>query len=198
MIYHYCRVSTKEQNLDRQIDALAAYKPADRVFCDKQSGKDFEREQYQLMKSIARRGDEIIVKELDRLGRNKEGIKAEIEWARQNGVTLRILDLPTSLIDFQGQDWIADMVNNILIEVLGSLAEQERQKIKIRQAEGIAAMKLRGDWDKYGRPKKAIPVEEFYEYYSMVDRGFMTVTEACAGLGVSRSWWYKSIKEIGA
>lgn len=194
MIYHYCRVSTKDQNLDRQIDALAAYKPADRVFCDKQSGKDFEREQYQLMKSIARRGDEIIVKELDRLGRNKDGIKAEIEWARQNGVTLRILDLPTSLIDFQGQDWIADMVNNILIEVLGSLAEQERQKIKKRQAEGIAAKKARGDWDDYGRP--ALDVPDFPTYLSRVERGELTVTEACKALNVSRSWWYAKARTV--
>lgn len=194
MIYHYCRVSTKEQNLDRQIDALAAYKPADRVFCDKQSGKNFEREQYQLMKSIAQRGDEIIVKELDRLGRNKEGIKAEIEWARQNGVTLRILDLPTSLIDFQGQDWIADMVNNILIEVLGSLAEQERQKIKNRQAEGIAAKKARGDWDDYGRP--ALDVPAFAEYHARVERGELTVTEACKALNVSRSWWYTKSRTV--
>lgn len=193
MIYHYCRVSTKDQNLDRQIDALAAYKPADRVFCDKQSGKDFEREQYQLMKSIARRGDEIIVKELDRLGRNKDGIKAEIEWARQNGVTLRILDLPTSLIDFQGQDWIADMVNNILIEVLGSLAEQERQKIKKRQSEGIAAKKARGDWDDYGRP--ALDVPDFPTYLSRVERGELTVTEACKALNVSRSWWYAMVRK---
>ena len=192
MIYHYCRVSTKEQNLDRQIDALAAYKPADRVFCDKQSGKDFEREQYQLMKSIARRGDEIIVKELDRLGRNKDGIKAEIEWARQNGVTLRILDLPTSLIDFQGQDWIGDMVNNILIEVLGSLAEQERMKIKQRQAEGIAAKKARGEWSDYGRPAKV--VDDFDHWQHLVNNGTVTVTEACAALDVSRSWWYKKVK----
>lgn len=194
MIYHYCRVSTKDQNLDRQIDALAAYKPADRVFYDKQSGKDFEREQYQLMKSIARRGDEIIVKELDRLGRNKDGIKAEIEWARQNGVTLRILDLPTSLIDFQGQDWIGDMVNNILIEVLGSIAEQEREKIKRRQAEGIAAKKARGDWDNYGRPEKV--VDDFPTYLSRVERGELTVTEACKALNVSRSWWYAKARTV--
>lgn len=193
MIYHYCRVSTREQNLDRQLAALAAYKPADRVFCDKQSGKNFEREQYQIMKATVRRGDEIIVKELDRLGRNKDGVKAEIEWAKQNGITLRILDLPTSLIDFQGQDWIADMVNNILIEVLGSLAEQERMKIKQRQAEGIAAKKARGDWDDYGRPEKV--VDDFDDWLVRVNDGELTVTEACAALGVSRSWWYKKVRE---
>lgn len=196
MIYHYCRVSTKDQNLDRQIDALAAYKPADRVFCDKQSGKDFEREQYQLMKSVARRGDEIIVKELDRLGRNKDGIKAEIEWARQNGVTLRILDLPTSLIDFQGQDWIGDMVNNILIEVLGAIAQHEREKTHDRLMEGIAAKKARGDWDDYGRPEKV--VDEFSDYHARVECGELTVSEACKALNVSRSWWYKKVREMAA
>jgi DNA invertase Pin-like site-specific DNA recombinase len=115
MIYFYARVSTKEQNLARQLEAAKAYKDVDRVFSDKQSGKNYERTEYQAMKSILVRGDEVVVKSLDRLGRNKDATKAEIQWFKEHGVVLRILNVPTSLIEFKGQEWIADMVNNILI-----------------------------------------------------------------------------------
>lgn len=83
MIYFYARVSTKEQNLDRQLKTAKAYKNVDRVFCDKQSGKNMDRHSYQDLKSIVVEGDEVVVKELDRLGRNKSDIKAEIEWFKE-------------------------------------------------------------------------------------------------------------------
>ena len=125
---------------------------------------------------------------MDRLGRNKDEIKAELEWFKQQGVIVRILDVPTSLIDFQGQDWVRDMVNNILIEVLGAIAEQERKKIKQRQAEGIQAKKDRGDWDNYGRPALVIPdLEKFRE---MQKGGHISVAKACKELGISRATWY--------
>ncbi len=109
MIYHYCRVSSKEQCLDRQLEALSAYKPADKVFCDKQSGKNFDRKEYQNLKRSVLPGDEVIIKELDRLGRNKEEIKIELQWFKQNKVVVRILDIPTTLLDLHGQEWVADM-----------------------------------------------------------------------------------------
>lgn len=177
MVYGYARVSSKEQCLDRQFRALHQYKEIDRVFADKQSGKDFAREQYQVMCEVLQKGDEVVIEELDRLGRNKDEIKLELEWFKAHGVTIRILDVPTTLIDFQGQDWIRDMVNNILIEVLGSIAEQERLKIRKRQAEGIAAKRLRGEWDDYGRPKKETP--EFEKYLKMVRGGEATIAECC-------------------
>ena len=142
MIYFYARVSSKDQNLARQLEAAKAYKNIDEVFCDKQSGKNFDRAEYLRLKSVVVSGDEVVVKELDRLGRDKEGIKEEIRWFKEHGVILRILDVPTTLIDFQGQDWIADMVNNILIEVLGAIAQQEREKTHKRQREGIDAMQV--------------------------------------------------------
>ena len=123
MTYFYARVSTREQNLDRQLAVAKNYKGVDAVFADKQTGKKFDRQEYQKMKSVVKRGDEVIVKELDRLGRNKQLIKDEIAWFKENGITLRILDVPTTLIDFKGQDWIQEMINNILIEVMGSMAE---------------------------------------------------------------------------
>lgn len=201
MTYFYARVSTRDQNLDRQLAVAKAYKDIDRVFVDKQSGKDFERVEYQELKRTVRSGDEVIIKELDRLGRNKDGIKAEIEWFKAHGVTLRILDVPTTLIDFQGQDWIADMVNNILIEVLGAIAEQERLKNKQRQREGIEAMAVvngkkvsHKTGNAYGRPKRE--VKEFQVYLQKVKNGESTVVDACKELGISRTQWYRLIKEV--
>lgn len=195
MIYGYCRVSTKEQNLDRQTAALTGYKKLDRIYSDKQSGKDFCRDAYQQLKSVVVAGDEVVVKELDRLGRNKEEVKAELEWFKHSGVVVRILDVPTTLIDFRGQDWIADMVNNVLIEVLGAVAEQERKKIRARQAEGIQAKKDRGEWADYGRPKKVVDGEEFKYMVSRWEDGFITVAEACEKLRISRTKWYELLKE---
>lgn len=194
MIYHYCRVSSKEQCLDRQLEALSAYKPADQVFCDKQSGKNFDRKEYQNLKRCVLSGDEVIIKELDRLGRNKEEIKIELQWFKQNKVIVRILDIPTTLLDLQGQEWVADMVNNVLIEVMGAIAEQERIKIKTRQSEGIQAMKLRGDWEKYGRPKIEVP--NFAHYHKKTADGEMSVAEAIRELGITKAKWYRLCKEV--
>lgn len=200
MTYFYARVSSKDQNLERQLEVARSYKQIDKVFADKQSGKDFERAQYQLLKAIVQSGDEVIIKELDRLGRNKEGIKAEIEWFRSRGVVLRILDVPTTLIDFQGQDWIFDMVNNILIEVLGAIAEQERKKNKQRQKEGINAMPVSDGkrvslktGNPYGRPKREI--SDFEKFHKKQKDGLITVVDACKELGISRTQWYRLAKE---
>jgi len=196
MTYHYCRVSSADQNLARQVDALTEYKRADKLFSDKASGKDFEREGYQRLKSEVQRGDELIIKELDRLGRNKEEIKAELKWFKDNGVIVRVLDVPTTLMDFKDQSWIQDMINNILIEVLGAVAEQERKKIKRRQQEGIKAKKDRGEWDDYGRPKKEMDMNAVSDFREKIKKGEMTVTECCKQLGISRRTWYNRIKEV--
>ena len=203
MIYFYARVSTKDQNLDRQLEAAKAYKNIDRVFSDKQSGKDFDRPEYTKMKEIVQPGDEVIVKELDRLGRDKEGIKEEIRWFKEHGVTLRILDVPTTLIEFNGQDWIADMVNNILIEVLGAIAQNEREKIHRRQREGIDAMQLVNGkkvsakkGTTYGRKPIGI-TDDFEKFLKKQKDGQITVTECCEKLGISRRTWYNRVAEVG-
>lgn len=206
MRYFYARVSTREQNLARQLEAARAYKDdIDRVFADKLSGKSFDRPQYQEMKSIVRMGDEVIVKSLDRLGRNKDGIKEELSWFRQAGVVVRVLDIATTLVEWPaGQEWVMDMVNNILIEVLGAIAEQERLTTKQRQAEGIAAMPVvdgrkvsaktgRG----FGRPKANVSADAVRKIREKQKSGLMTVQDACAELGISRSKWYELVKEAG-
>ena len=197
MIYFYARVSSKDQNLARQLDVAKAYKNVDKVFCDKQSGKNFDRVEYQKLKDTVVQGDEVIIKELDRLGRNKEGIKTEIKWFKDNGVILRILDVPTTLIDFNGQDWIGDMVNNILIEVLGAMAQQERDKSKVRQREGIDSMEVINGkrisaktGRNYGRPQLEIEDDVLDILYRKQQAGDITVKECCEELGISRATWY--------
>ena len=143
-VFYYARVSSKSQNLDRQLEQFKALGADERdIITEKQSGKNFDRPAYQTLKNqLLRSGDTLVVCSLDRLGRNKEQIKEELEYFKQNKIRLKILNIPTTLVDFPaGQEWVLDMVNNILIEVLGSMAEQERVNIKSRQAEGIKAAK---------------------------------------------------------
>ena len=202
MRYFYGRVSAKDQNLARQLEVAKAYKDIDKVFCDKQSGKNFDRAEYNKLKETVVKGDEVIIKELDRLGRNKEGIKEEIKWFKEHGVTLRILDVPTTLIDFNGQDWIGDMVNNILIEVMGAMAQQEREKTEKRREEGIAAMPVVNGkrvstktGNEYGRP--AIKIDDFQKFLKKQKDGELSVKECCEQLGISRRTWYNKLKEVG-
>ena len=145
--YYYARVSSKEQNLDRQIAAFKALGAQEReIITDKESGKDLNRAGYAALKNaMLRRGDTLVVKSLDRLSRNKCDIKNELQYFKDNGIRLKVIDLPTTMMELpEGQEWVFEMVNNILIEVLGTIAEQERTTIKQRQAEGIAAAKQNG------------------------------------------------------
>lgn len=204
MKYAYLRVSSTDQSLSRQIDAVKKFAPDlkdERIFYDKQSGKNFDRAEYQKLKSVVSKGDEVIIMELDRLGRDKDGIKSELQWFKENGVIVRILDVPTTLIDFQGQDWIADMVNNVIIEVMGAVAEQERLKIRKRQREGINSMPIVNGkrvstrtGNSTGRPRKELP--NFEKIAKKQKEGLITVVEACSRLGISRAQWYRLVKEV--
>jgi len=152
--YGYARVSTREQNLDRQIDALREYGVAERdIVSDKASGKDLERNGYLFLKErMLREGDTLVIKSLDRLSRNKQEMLMELRYYKEQHIHVKVLDLPTTLIDVpEGQEWIFEMVNNIIMEVLASIAEQERNAIRQRQEEGITAAKAKGKH--LGRPK---------------------------------------------
>ncbi len=145
--YYYARVSSKEQNLDRQLAAFKALGAQERdIITDKESGKSLERTGYQALKNaMLRRGDTLVIKSLDRLSRNKTDIHNELQYFRDNGIRLKVIDLPTTMMELpEGQEWVFEMVNNILIEVLGTIAEQERETIRKRQAEGIEAAKQNG------------------------------------------------------
>ena len=174
------------------------------MYCDKITGSSFDRPQYNVLKAIVQEGDEVIVKEFDRFGRNKEEMKRELEWFKQKGVLVRILDIPTTLIDFKDQTWVLEMVNNILIEVLGAVAEQERKKTKQRQAEGIAAMPVVDGkrvsvktGRRFGRPASEIDDERFEKLAQKQKDGIITVADCCRELGISRSTWYDRVRKAG-
>lgn len=217
MMYGYARVSTaQKQNEARQIEALIAYGVEEKyIKTDKASGKDFNRENYQLLKNeILRPGDTLVVKELDRLGRNKEQVKEELKYFKDNKIRVKILNIPTTLMDLpEGQEWVFDMVNNILIEVLGAIAEDERIKIKQRQSEGIAAMKESKEYTKAyknkngelveahlkkkstrtgnvtGRPSMKIP-KNFDKIYNQYITKELNVKQICKLYDIPRSSFY--------
>ncbi len=196
--YGYARVSTREQNEDRQIEALIRFGvPEQNIIIDKASGKDTEREGYQYLKrQILRRGDTLVIKELDRLSRNKADIKKELECFKDMGVRVKILDIPTTLTDFPPEQlWIQEMVTAILIEVLGSIAENERMKIRARQREGIEAAKRKAV--RFGRPPKPLP-DNWREVMAAVKRGEMRPVEAMRELGLSRSGYYRLLAHNNA
>jgi DNA invertase Pin-like site-specific DNA recombinase len=200
--YFYGRVSSADQNLARQLESARQYKNINEVFTDKQSGKNFDRKGYLEMKEVLNPGDEVVVHSLDRLGRNKEMIKEELAWFKANGIVVRILDVQTTLIEFPaGQEWIMDMVNNILIEVLGSFAEQERENIRKRQAEGIAAMPVDENGKKISKKtgrgfgRQAKQPDNFAEVLNKQRAGELTLKEALALTGVGRTKWYELCRE---
>lgn len=188
--FGYARVSASHQNTDRQIVALKEYGISERdIIIDRQSGKDFNRSGYlSLKETMLRSGDVLVIKELDRLGRNKQMIKEELEWFKRNKIRVKILNVPTTLIDMDGQDWLIDMVSNILIEVMSTIAEEERVKNHQRQAEGIKAAKEKGI--EFGRPKLRKP-ENYEEVMRRVNSHEISTVEAMKLLGVKKTSFYK-------
>lgn len=203
MIFGYVRVSTKEQNLERQIRALLDYEKdlkKDNIYTDKQSGKDFNRDNYLKLKEKLRHGDILIIKELDRLGRNKKMVLDELKYLKDLGVRVKILDVPTTLIDLDSfgnevANAMMEMINNLLIEVLSTIAEQERVKIKQRQAEGIAIAKQQGKY----KGRKAVTEEDLPKNFSKLYKQWkdksINATQFSQLLGLkSRTTLYKYIR----
>ena len=196
--YFAVRVSSKDQNFARQLVVAKQYGiPEENIFCDKITGRRADRPEYDRMKTMLKRGDEVYFTELDRVGRAKHLIKEELEWFKEQGVIVRILNIPTTLVEFpEGQEWVMEMVNNILIEVLATISEQEWVKIKERREAGIAAMPVDEDGRKvssrtgrgFGRPGTEV------EDLSL--RPGETVNDACARLGISRATYYRKAKGV--
>ena len=196
--YFAIRVSSKDQNPARQIETAKTYGvPMENIFIDKITGRRKDRPEYDRMKSLLKKGDEVYFKELDRVGRDKSLIVDELRWFKEKGVVVRILDVPTTLIEFPGgQEWVLEMVNNILIEVLGTIAEQEWKKIKQRREEGIEAMPT----DENGRKISSRTGRGFGREKLDVDlelRDGETVADACRRLGIGRTTYYRKLKAEG-
>ncbi|EJQ37293.1 hypothetical protein IEI_05917 [Bacillus wiedmannii] len=195
--FGYMRVSTKEQNLDRQYDALKSYvTDKDYIYSDKASGKDMERKGFQDMLKAMRKGDTLYIKSIDRLGRNKELIKDYLEQFKKKGIRVKIIDIPTTMQDRPSEEeWVIDMINNIIIEVYTSMAEQERQNIKQRQSEGIAVAKSKGKH--LGRPVMELP-EEWDKLYKEWKAGQITAVAFMDAIGMKKATFYKKVKEYEA
>ena len=194
--FYYARVSTREQNLDRQIEALKALGADEReIITDKESGKNLERPGYQALKfTMLRPGDTLIIKSLDRLSRNKTDSHDELQWFKDNKIHLKIIDLPTTMMDLPDrQEWVFEMVNNILIEVLGTIAEQERITIHQRQQEGITAAKAKGKH--LGRPPITRP-DNWDTVITQWRSGQITAREAMRQTGLKSSSFYSHVKQI--
>ena len=187
----YARISSMTQHEDRQIKKLKEFGVEERnIIVDKESGKNLERDGYQLLKTkLLRAGDTLVIKELDRLGRKKSDIKMELEEFKAMNIRVKILDIPTTLVDFKEEtQWIQEMITNILIEVLGGFAEEERKKILKRQREGIDVALEKGV--KFGRPQVQVP-EEWERVIAMVENKEITSVEAMSLLNLKKTTYYK-------
>jgi Site-specific recombinases, DNA invertase Pin homologs len=191
-VFGYARISSSCQNLSRQIEALNEFGIDERdIFADKQSGKDFDREQYSLLKKILRSGDTLVIKELDRLGRNMTGIKKEWNYFLENKINIIILDMPI-LNTSNKSDLEKRLISDIVLSLLSYLSEKERLKIRQRQMEGISIGKANGIYK--GRKKKSL--SNFDEIYKEWKSGKITALKACSELGISSPTFYRRIKEF--
>ena len=209
-IVGYARVSSREQNLDRQLIALRQYVPEDMIVTDKASGKDLNRPGFQSLKigvGKLQNGDTLYIKSLDRFSRNKDDAKKELQYFSDIGVRVKILDIPSTMTDIiEGQDWILQMVNNVIIEVLTSIYELERTNIKERQREGLLAMpvdektgkkKSRRTGRCIGRPPIQPPAD-FEEFYQKWRRKELTAVAAMNALGLKSNSFYKLVHQYEA
>lgn len=193
--YAYVRVSTKEQNVNRQLIALKQYCiPEGNIFCDIQSGKNFERPQYKKMIKRMKRGDLLVVKSIDRLGRNYDEII--IEWRRitkEIGAEIVVLDMAVLDTRKRDENLTGVLIADLVLQILAYVAQIERDFLRKRQAEGIAAAKASGK--KLGRKTIKMPCE-FSGIYQEWRNGSLSAEEAARQLNISRSTFYRRCKEF--
>lgn len=178
--YGYVRVSSKDQNEDRQMIAMREFAiPKDNIYVDKQSGKDFDRPMYQKMVRRLRKDDLLYIKSIDRLGRDYDEILEQWRYiTKEKGADIYVIDMP--LLDTrQGKDLLGTLLADLVLQLLSYFSENERINIRQRQAEGIAAAKARGV--RFGRPPKAI-TKNFERVYRQWDAGKITASEAAERL----------------
>jgi|SRR5699024_1712166 len=192
--YGYIRVSSRDQNENRQILSMHEQGISNRdIFIDHVSGKDFQREQYQLLKRILRPGDILFIHSLDRFGRNKEQIVEE--WnAITKGLQADIVVLDMPLLDTtQYKDSMGTFIADLVLQILSWLAQEEREKIRVRQREGIDAAKKQGKT--FGRPKAMI-TDKFMEAYHEWKKGHITAVQAMQQADVKKTTFYKLVKQV--
>ena len=191
--YGYIRVSSADQNEDRQLIAMQEMRiPQERIFLDKQSGKDFQRPEYMKLVKRLKTGDLLYIQSIDRLGRNYEEIQNQ--WrilAKDKGIDIVVIDMP--LLDTRlHKDLIGTLISDIVLQVLSFTAQNERETIRKRQSEGIAAAKARGV--RFGRPSKAAP-ENFGELVRNWERKQVKLGEILVQCGMKETTFYKRLAE---
>jgi DNA invertase Pin-like site-specific DNA recombinase len=193
-IYGYIRVSSTDQNTDRQIDAMNGIKiPETQIYADKQSGKNFERPQYKTLLKKLKPGDLIYIQSIDRLGRNYDEIQNQ--WrvlTKERGVDIAVIDMP--LLDTRnGKDLVGTFLADIVLQILSFVAQKERENIKKRQSEGIAAAKARGAH--FGRPVKK-PPENFLELVQAWECGELTLEKILEQTSLKKATFYRRLREL--
>lgn len=200
----YHRTSTKEQHLDRGLAEIKAYCeqnniPLKKIYTDQQTGKNFDRPRYTVMKEdVLEAGDVLIITELDRLGRSKKDTMREIQYYRDSGIRLMVLELPTTLMDLSKMDnslqaMMLETINNMMLELYASMAQAEIEKKEKRQREGIKAKKKRGEWEDYGRPSIEKP-DNWDAVIAQWKEKEITAVEAMKRLGLKKTSFYKLVK----
>jgi DNA invertase Pin-like site-specific DNA recombinase len=194
--YGYVRVSTRDQRCDRQIDALLGIGiRQENIYEDKQSGKDFERPQYKRLMRRLRPGDVLFVKSIDRLGRNYSEILAQWHHIKnEKSADIVVLDMPLLDTRSKDNDLTGAFVSDLVLQILSYVAETERDNIRRRQAEGIAAAKARGT--RFGNPGKPLP-EGFGAVVAAWRDKEIKLADALSLLGVGRTYFYENIKKLG-
>lgn len=205
MIYGYHRTSTTDQHLDRGLTEIETFcsnnnLKLEKIYTDQQTGKNFNRPRYQVLKEdILRTGDTLIITELDRLGRNKQDTLKELQFYKDKGVRVMILEIPTTLQDLSALDnsmaqMIMETINNMLIELYATMAQAEIEKKEKRQQEGIQAKRSRGEWADYGRPKAQKP-DNWDEVIDKWQKGDITAVKAMELTNTKKTTFYKLLKQ---
>ena len=192
-VYGYVRVSSTDQNADRQMRAMQeAGVPEYNIFMDKQSGKNFERRQYLKLRRKLKTGDLFYVLSIDRLGRNYEEIQNQ--WrilTKEIGVDICVIDMP--LLDTRnGKDLMGTFIADLVLQILSFVADNERTNIRKRQQQGIIAAKARGV--RFGRPETPIP-DDFGEIVKKWEKGYITADDAIQRCGMSQATFYRRLRE---
>lgn len=190
MIIGYCRVSTKDQDLTRQIESLKQY-GCEKIYSDKATGKNFNRPEYTKLKDALRKGDTLVVHEFDRLGRNKKLTLKELQYFKDNGIRLVALNLPTTQMDTT-DNLMLETINNIVIELYTMMAQQEIETREKRQREGIDVALANGV--KFGRKEVKYP-KNWESVISLVNNKQLTNIEAMQMLGLKKTTFYRLLKQ---
>lgn len=192
--YGYIRVSTKDQNPERQLLAMQGRGISrEHIYLDKMSGKDFQRTGYQKLMKKLKKGDLLVVKSIDRLGRNYGEILEQWQKiTRKIGADIEVLDMPLLNTAAGHDDLTGVFISDLVLQILAYVAETERAFIHNRQSEGIAAARAKGI--RFGRRRMDLP-EDFQRYYKLWSQGEITVRQAAKELGMSNSTFYRRCKE---